>query len=115
MVNDDGLLTKTFLDEAYISVGRADEILESTLGRNHVLFAQNLFAYGRINMARGDAGAAVPMLREAVHSLESTWGPDNPDLIPVLEVYRSALAAQGSDTTEIDEKIRDLREKAKGL
>ena len=55
------------------------------------------------------------MLREAVHSLELTWGTDNPDLIPVLEVYRSALAAQGSDTTEIDERIRNLREKVKGL
>jgi len=80
------------------------------LGRNHVLFAQNLFAHGRINMARGDAEAAVPVLREAVHIFESTWGTDSQDLIPVLEVYQSALAAQGSDTGEIDERIRDLRE-----
>ncbi len=98
------------LDEAYNSVGRAEKILESMLGRNHVLFAQNLFAHGRINMARGDAEAAVPVLREAVHIFESTWGTDSQDLIPVLEVYQSALAAQGSDTGEIDERIRDLRE-----
>ncbi|MCD4749447.1 MAG: tetratricopeptide repeat protein [Thermoanaerobaculales bacterium] len=97
------------VDEAHLTVQRAGKILNATLGRNHVLFAQNLFAHGRINLARGDAEAALPMLRETIQTLESTWGTDNPDLIPVLEVYRSALATQGSETGEIDRRIHRLQ------
>ncbi|RLE30517.1 MAG: hypothetical protein DRJ61_12705 [Acidobacteria bacterium] len=66
--------------------------------------------FGRASARANRAPLPILSLPDEVSSSKYYRGPFRTAMVALLEVYQSALAAQGSDTGEIDERIRDLWE-----
>jgi tetratricopeptide (TPR) repeat protein len=82
------------------------------ISRDHPGQAQTLLLLASVYVAEGQAPAAEPLLRRAIEVTERAFGPEHPDLAPMLGQYATVLRRTGrkQEAREASRRAKTIRE-----